>query len=296
MLQLPIMEKNVFIAVLVIFLVSSVLSVRQLFKSGEKYRRMLISMVALAVTLQSVILVFRAVDIKAIPLTGLFESMIVLSIAFGLTFLFLSAVIRQVWFSSIMIWFLFGLILLSAFVATPAAELHYAAKTPWVFFHALTMVLSGAAIVMSAALASLFLITRRNLKQKNIGKVLGKMPNIEKLEDLNVLGIKTAFAFLTFGLVSGIGLAMVSGGNSMANIANWLTDSKIVMVIVAWALLAVVLVLRHLLSLRGRAIARLTLIACFMIVFAIVGSTIFCSTGHVFTESQQPAVDNGGQQ
>ena len=30
-----------------------------------------------------------------------------------------------------------------------------------------------------AALASLFLITRRNLKQKNIGKVLGKMPNIE---------------------------------------------------------------------------------------------------------------------
>ena len=123
-MQLPLNEKSVFIVVLLVLLVSSVLAIRQLRKSGEKYRRMLISLAAFAVTLQSVILVLRAVAIKAVPLTGLFESMLVLSIAVGLTFLFLSAIIRQVWFSSIMIWFLSGLAFLSAFVAMPAANLH----------------------------------------------------------------------------------------------------------------------------------------------------------------------------
>lgn len=295
-MELPVNEKSLFIVVLLVFLVSSVLAIHELSKSGEKYRRMLISLVAFAVTLQSVILVFRAVAIKAVPLTGLFESMLVLSIAVGITFLFLSAIIRQVWFSSIMIWFLSGLTFLSAFVATPAGNLQSSAKTPWIIFHALTMILSGAAIVFSGALASLFLITRRNLKQKKIGRVLGKMPSIEKLENLNIFGLKASFIFLTFGLVSGIGLVMVSSSRMAIDLQDWLTDSKIIMMVVAWLLLAVVLVIRHILSLHGRAIARLTLVACFMIVFAIVGSTIFCSTSHVFSVPDTSQTDSGGQQ
>jgi ABC-type uncharacterized transport system permease subunit len=142
----------------------------------------------------------------------------------------------------------------------------------------------------------LFLVTRRNLKRKRIGKVIGKMPNIEKLEDLNVFGLKASFAFLTFGLVSGIGLAMVGSSQMSIDLQDWLTDSKIVMMVVAWGLLAVVLVVRHILSLHGRSIARLTLLACFMIVFAIVGSTIFCSTGHVFSSPETSQTDSGGQQ
>ena len=159
------------------------------------------------------------------------------------------------------------------------------------------MILSGASIVFSGAFASLFLVTRRNLKRKLIGKVIGKMPSIDKLEELNVFGLKASFAFLTFGLVSGIGLGMVASSQMAVNMQDWATDSKIVMMIVAWGLLAVVLVVRHILSLHGRSIARLTLLACFMIVFAIVGSTIFCSTSHVFSTGEPSSeVETGGQQ
>jgi ABC-type uncharacterized transport system permease subunit len=296
MLQLPTGERHVFITVLVIYFISSILAVRQLHRSDDKCRRMLISLVALAVSLQSLILVFRSVAIQAIPLTSLFESMIVLSIAFGLTFLFLSIVIRQIWFSSVMIWFIFGLVLLSAFAASPASQLQSFAKTPWVVLHGLSMSLSGAAIAFSGALAALFLITRRNLKSKKIFRIIGKMPNIEKLELFNVIGIKVAFVLLTFGWISGAGMAIIRSADISLSFHDWITDSKIILVMVAWLLLGAILGLRHILELRGRIVAQMTLVACFLIIFAIIGSEIFCGTGHEFSDKPVEKTNSGSRQ
>ncbi|MBW8035873.1 MAG: hypothetical protein FVQ79_09640 [Planctomycetes bacterium] len=295
MLQLPVVERNIFIFVMAIYLACSILAFIQLFRSSDKYRTMLISLIALAVSLESLILVFRAVAIKSIPLTGLFESMIVLSIAFGLTFLFLSITIRYVWFSSIMVWFIFGLIVLSAFVAAPASKIELLVETPWVVWHGLSMVFSGAAIVFSGSIATLFLLTRRNLKRKKIRRVIGKVPNIEKLESLNIIGIKAAFVFLSFGLMSGIGLAVVKSAEIPISFNDWITDSKIILVVVAWVLLAVVLVLRPL-FLRGRGVAIITLLVCFLIIFSIIGATVFCGTEHDFSGSPTETVNSEGLQ
>jgi len=295
MLQLPVVERNIFLAVGAIYLVCSIVAIIQLHRSSDKYRPMLISLVALAVSLDSVILVFRAVDIKTIPLTGLFESMIVLSIAFGLTFLFLSITIRHVWFSSVMVWFIFVLTVLSAFVASPAAKIDLLAETPWVVWHGLSMAFSGAAIAFSSSIAALFLFTRRNLKLKKISRVIGKVPNIEKLEALNVIGIKSAFVFLTFGLMSGIGLAVVKSAEISISFHSWVTDSKIILVIVAWVLLVCVLILRHL-FLRGRSVAIITLIVCFLIIFSIIGASIFCGSEHDFSDKPPSGVNSEGRQ
>jgi ABC-type uncharacterized transport system permease subunit len=295
MLQLPIVERNIFIAVAAIYLLCSVLAVIQLFRSSDKYRAMLVSMVAFAVSLESVILVFRAVHIQTIPLTGLFESMIVLSIAFGLTFLFLSVTIRHIWFSSVMVWFIFLLIVLSALVASPASKVELLAETPWVIWHGLSMVLSGTAIAFSASIAALFLLTRRNLKLKKISRVIGKVPNIEKLARLNVIGIKAAFVFLSFGLMSGIGLAFVKSAEISISFKEWATDSKIILVIVAWFLLLFVLALRHF-FLRARGVAIITLISCFLIIFSIIGASVFCGSEHDFSDKPVETVNTGGLQ
>jgi len=295
MLQLPVVERNIFIAVAAIYLVCSILAVIQLIRSAGKYRAMLISLVAIAVSLESVILVFRAVNIQAIPLTGLFESMIVLSIAFGLIFLFLSITIHHVWFSSVMVWFIFFLTVLSALVASPASKVDFLAETPWIVWHGLSMVLSGTSIAFSGCMAGLFLLTRRNLKLKKISRVIGKVPNIEKLAGLNVIGIKASFAFLSFGLMSGIGLAVVKRAEISVSFYDWITDSKMILVIAAWLLLAVILVLRHLV-LRGRGVAIITLAACFLIIFSIIGTSVFCSSEHDFSGNSHGTVNAGGLQ
>jgi len=285
MFKLPLPELIVFAVVIASYLAAAVAGILQLLAGGEKYRRFLLPLVALAVTLEAVILIFRAVAIKAVPLTGSFESMIVLTIVFGLTYLFLSIGIQRVWFSSVMVWVMLMLILLAAVVARPASQAYAMASTPWAIAHAISMILAGAAAMLATANAVLYLYSSRKLKRKDLLGVLGKVPNIEKLERMNLFGVKLCFILLTFGLVSGIGLSISLKMTSRA----WLTDPKIVLIEVVWLLLGVILVLWKTIKLKERTIAYLTIVAFALILFAVVGTSVFCGTGHEFGQSNVEA-------
>ena len=157
MLSLPIPELIIFLFVLALYVAATIVGILQLRDRGEKYKRLLLPLVCLAVTLEAVLLIFRAVAIKAVPLTGIFESMIVLTIVFGLIYLFVGIAIQQVWFGSVMVWVILGLIILAAIVAEPASQAHIAASTPWAIVHGLSMILSGAATMLATASAMLYL-------------------------------------------------------------------------------------------------------------------------------------------
>jgi ABC-type uncharacterized transport system permease subunit len=293
MLQLPMIETSIFFGVLIFYLAAAIVGLRQLRSGADKYGRIMIALIALAVPLESVILIFRAVAIQAVPLTGLFESMIVLTIVFGLTFLFLSAAVRQVWFGSVMAWLLFAMALLSALVAAPASNLQPAARTPWIAAHGLAMVLAGATIAFAAGAAALFLLARWKLKHKQIYKLIGKVPNIEKLEAMNIFALRASLILMTFGLITGIGLAVVKAKVLGVSAAEWLTDPKIVLIAVVWVLLAAILVLRHLAALRGKVVACMTVAAFVVILFAFVGTAVFCGTQHDFATSSVSSSELG---
>lgn len=291
MMELPIIERSIFASVLILYLASAAVGVRQLSRGQDEYGCPLISLIALAVSLELVILIFRTVSLKAVPLTGLFESMIVLTVVFGLTFLFVSLAIRQVWFGSVMAWIIFAMALLSAVVAKPAAHLQTAARTPWIVAHGLAMILAGAMIAFAAGTAALFLLGRWKLKHKQIRKLIGKVPNIEKLERMNLFGLKACLVLTTFGLVSGIGLAVVKSAVLGISGVDWLTDPKIVLIAVTWILLAAILSLRHVVVLKGRMIAYMTVAVFLLMLFALVGTTVFCGTKHDFRISDVSRVE-----
>jgi len=282
MSKLPLHEMAVFIMVVAVYLAAAAIGVLQLRAGGEKYRRFLLPLVSLAVTLEAVILIFRAVAIAAVPLTGLFESMIVLTIVFGLTYLFLSIAIQQVWFGSVMVWVILGLVLLAGVVAEPAAQARSAADTPWAIVHATAMILGGAAAMLAMTSAVLYLLARSKLKHKDLLGVLGKVPSIEKLERMNLLGLKSCFVLITFGLVSGIGLVAAKSASLNMTAHDWLTDSKIVLVAVVWLLLGAILVLWKTVKLKEKTIAHVTIVAFALILFAVVGTSVFCGTAHRF--------------
>lgn len=285
MLKLPLPELIVFAVVIASYLAAAVAGILQLLAGGEKYKRFLPPLVALALTLEAVILIFRAVAIKAVPLTGSFESMIVLTIVFGVTYLFLSIGIHRVWFSSVMVWVMLVLILLAAVVAGPASQASEMASTPWAIAHAISMILAAAAAMLATASAVLYLYSSRRLKRKDLIGVLGKVPNIEKLERMNLFGVKLCFILLTFGLVSGIGLSISLKMTSRA----WLTDSKIVLIEIVWLLFGVILILCRTIKLKEKTIAHMTLVAFALILFAVVGTSVFCGTGHDFGSSSVEA-------
>ncbi len=268
-----------------LYLAAAIVGILQLPAGGEKYKRFLLPLVSLAVTLEAVMLIFRAAAIKAVPLTGLFESMIVLTIVFGLIYLFVSIAIQQVWFGSVMAWVIFGLIILAAIVAEPASQAHAAAATPWAIAHGIAMILSGAAAMLATASAVLYLLGRRKLKQKKVMQVIGRVPNIEKLERMNLFGLKACFVLMTFGLAGGIGLAATSASLNMTAY-DWLTDPKIILIALAWLLLGSILALWRTVKLREKTIAYVTLLAFALILFAVVGTSVFCGSEHDFDRSK----------
>lgn len=288
---LPLRETVIFVLVVAIYLAAAVVGVLQLRSRGEKYRRLLLPLISLALTLEAVILVFRAVAIKAVPLTGLFESMIVLTIVFGLTYLFLSIAIRQVWFGSVMVWIILALVLLAGIVAEPAAQARAVASRPWAIVHAVAMILGGAAAMFAMTSAVLYLFARRKLKQKDLLGVLGKVPSIEKLERMNLMGLKFCFVLLTFGLVSGVGLVATTSTSLNMTALDWLTDAKIILVALVWLLLGAILALWKTVRLKEKTIAHVTIVAFALILFAVVGTSMFCGTGHDFAGGDVEAVE-----
>ncbi len=278
MLQLHGTELLVFVLVSLVYLAATILAVWQLLSQSRKPHRFILPLVALGATLETVLLVCRAVAIGAVPLTGLFESMIVLTIAFALLYLFLTAAIEQVWFSSIMVCAIFALFALAGIVAEPAAQPQRIAATPWAIVHGIAMVLGGASIVLAAAASGLYLWVGYNLKQKRLTQVLGKMPNIERLERTVRQALLSALVFITVGIVGGIGLIYMQ----RTSIIGWLTDPKVLCILGTWLLLAAVQVLHKLLLLKGRTQAYITLAAFALVLFAILGVAILGATRHKF--------------
>ncbi len=281
-------EMTVFAFVVVVYLAAAIVGILQLQAGGERYKRFLLPLVSLAVTLEAVVLIFRAIAIKAVPLTGLFESMIVLTIVFGLIYLFFSIAIQQVWFGSVMVWVILVMILMAGIVARPASEPHAVAATPWAVAHGIAMVLGGASITFAMASAFLYLLGRRKLKRKKVMQVLGRVPNIEKLEHMNLFGIRVGFVLITIGLISGSGLAFLRSAMLGMHIIEWLTDGKVVCTITAWVLLGTILVLNRLLLLKGKTRAYMTALAFVLVLFAILGVAIFGVTQHDFSRYYLP--------
>lgn len=282
MFALPIPETITFALATAMYAAAAIIGILQLRADGEKYKRFIQPVVCTAIVFEAVVLIFRAVAIKAVPLTGLFESMIVLTIVFGLIYLFLSIAIRQVWFSSVIVWVILAMILMTWMVARPAAEPAAAAATPWAVAHAIAMILGGALVTFATAIAFLYLLGSYKLKHKQVMQVLGKVPNIEKLEYMNLFGIRAGFVFISIGLISGLGLALVRLALLGISIGQWLTDIKIICIITSWALLAVILILNRFLLLKDKTRAVMTILVFILVSFAILGVTILGATHHNF--------------
>jgi len=107
---------------------------------------------------------------------------------------------------------------------------------------------------------------------------------------MNILGLKLCFILMTFGLVSGIGLAATSASLNMTA-RDWLTDSKIVLITVVWLLLATIMVLWRTVKLKEKTVAHVTIVAFALILFAVVGTSIFCGTGHKFAGSNVETIE-----
>jgi ABC-type uncharacterized transport system permease subunit len=214
-----------------------------------------------------------------VPLTSTYEACVFLAVVLGLLYLLIGPMIDRVWFGSVMVWISAGLVVTAVAVARPAARAEAVASTPWAVAHATFMVLAAAAVMFAAANSTLYLLGSHRLKRKKVMQVLGRIPNMETLGDMNRVGLLAGFILLTVGLITGLGLISTLG----MEMASWAADGKVICVLAVWGLLGAVLVLDRFSMLKEKGRACVTLLAFVLVLFAILGVAVTGVTQHEFS-------------
>jgi ABC-type uncharacterized transport system permease subunit len=277
-------EAVVFTLVVLAQAVAGVVAALRLAGSRRRYNFVHGPCVLATVILSTVLLTLRGVSIRAVPLTGLFDSLIVLALVFGVLYLLLKSTVEQVWFGSVMTWAILGIVLSAALVAKPASRARELAGTPWAVAHASAMILATASTAFAAANSALYLLGSYRLKHKRLMYVLGRIPNMETLARMNRIGVRVGFALLTAGVVGGLGLAHLDG----PGIAPWLADVKVICIILAWISLGALVVLDRLDLLKVKVRVYGTMAAFGLLLIAIIGVTVAGATRHRFSR-ESPA-------
>lgn len=285
MRDLSVPEIAVLLLCVAAHLTAGVVASLQLVAKGRRSGAMFAPLLLTAVVLDAAMLGLRALSIGAVPLTGLFESLLLLALVLGVLCLLLRPTVDQVWFSSVMAWVILGMILAAALVAKPASKPQAVAATPWALAHATAMILASASIMFAAASSVLYLLGSHRLKRKKIVLVLGRIPNLETLARMNRAGMRVGFLLLALGVVTGLCLAFLHG----PGIVPWLLDVKVICIVLAWSLLGAILILDRLRLLKGKARAYATLVVFGLLLVAVVGATVTGATQHRFSRGRPPA-------
>jgi hypothetical protein len=110
---------------------------------------------------------------------------------------------------------------------------------------------------------------------------------------MNDMGIKTSLVLLALGLATGFGMAAANSGTLGTSVVQWVTDAKAVTAALALAVLLAARLLKAAGAFRPRTTAYVTLLALFLVFWAMVGSTVFCGTVHDFRTEQDAAMETG---
>ncbi len=287
MLNLPINEQIIFISVIFLYLAAAVLGVIQIRIADRKYKSVMTHLFALALVLEAVFLIFRAISSQKFPLTSVFESMVVLTLLFGIIYLVLGIFIQEVWFGSAMSWLIFTLAILTGIIAKPAQATTQIATKPWAIAHGLAMIAGAAMILLATVSACVYLLGTYRLKKKKVTLVIGKIPNIQTLENYTSVSLKASLIFVSLGLASGIVGAYLEAQKLNLKPIDWITDPKILGILSVWILLSLILIAQALKITKARHTAQATIIIFVIVIFTFVGTKICGSGSHNFTTDKQ---------
>ncbi len=191
-----------------------------------------------------------------------------LSIAVSLAiFLVLAVATREAWrLMPLLLPYLVALAVLAiVWGQVPEQRPLEAAPDVWLMLHILVSLATyGLATVAAVAGAALFL-QERALKRKQPGGLAGLLPSIADGERLELRLLAGAETVLGLGIVTGMALQYLTSDVLLR------VDHKTLLSLLAFAVIGLLLILRHRSGLRGRRAARLVLLAYLLLTLAYPG-------------------------
>ncbi len=133
-------------------------------------------------------------------------------------------------------------------------------RNGWIFVHVVLIFTGYAGLFLSFGASLLYLVQERTLKAKRQTPLLTWLPPLQTIDDIGYRALLFGFPFMTFGIVTGVVLAIEKYG------PMFFADPKILLSFMMWAVYMLLLYTRWSSGWRGR---RAAFLATFAFVIAI---------------------------
>lgn len=231
-----------------------------------------VGLTALAWVVQTAYLANLASVDRAVPVTTLFESLLVLSWIFAAIGLYLMIrAPKPVAVGTFVLPLVVGLTTVAGTSVPRQSDwgsFWGGATTFWGSVHGVFLLAGAVSTCVAFAAGLMYLAQANRLKHKRGSRFGFGLPSLEQSERLNRGAITLAFPLLTFGLLIGLALSLAARGREVA--PGW-DDPKVISALLMWLVFAVLLHARFRPAMRGRSVMILTIVAFAFLVFTWVG-------------------------
>lgn len=209
------------------------------------------------------------------PPTGVGESLSLVSLSTILIYLYLEARGNERGLAPFALILVVG-IMVKASLIGPAQQVEPLLREVFFGPHATAIILAMSSFTISAVLSVAYLAQYRQLRGKNPGILLRRLPSLQGLDHMTRRATRLGFVFLTAGLVLGSILAHRAWGE------YWSWDPKQCMTLLTWMLYGTAMLLRRRRDWQGERVAAVNLIAFSSVVLGVLLISWFFESAHKF--------------
>jgi ABC-type uncharacterized transport system permease subunit len=216
------------------------------------------------VVLHAVALVELSMAYGRLPLENFYETLSLCAFLIALVFLFIESRFHFTGTAVAMFPVVFLMTLIAALERPVATWPNVGVRDTWLIVHILLVLAGYAALLLTATASVFYLIQERRLKNKQSSSWLEKLPPLATLDNVISASMGLGFVLLTLGVIFAITWASTESG------ARWISDPKILLSFLTWALCLLMIVLRASAGWRGRkaAVMALTVLGCAALTWA----------------------------
>jgi cytochrome c-type biogenesis protein CcsB len=258
-----------FYIAMALFFSSAALAIGYLYQPERYHPRYANAAAIGAFLFLSAFFLMRAIGIKFLPVSNMFESLSFFIWAVALIYLIVEHVFSLPSLSSFLLPFISVFALAAIFFVRGPDAIDPKLASGWFYLHVIFAFIGYATFAVAFATAIMYLLQRRQLKlKKSFDSVFNKLPSLEVLDELNQRLINMGFPLFSFSILTGI----IWSHRSKLLGADWPNDPKIIFTGITWLLYAALFHIRLLSVARGKRVAQLTIVAFVFVVITFLGT------------------------
>jgi HemX protein len=214
----------------------------------------------LVVAFHAVYLALSGVEYEHIPLASTWESLTFIAFAVALVYLVLEWQMRDRSTGAFIVAGVLFLQILSTAFISHTREVPAILRSPMFGIHVSTALLGYVALAVSALYGIMYLIQYRQLKQRHVGLLFQRLPNLETLSRMNVRALGIGWVGLTIAILAGTIWAYHLRLTGELEV-NLLADAKFLLTVGLWVVYGVCLGGLYLLRWPKRTLASMSVVA-----------------------------------